>query len=58
MYDTLQVRTYQGARQRAQEQLSNWTDTFIRLTNQGLTAGQIKRIRRTLELNSKGIFKS
>ena len=60
MTATEQIRgnAYSQAEQSAREKLDNWVETAIKLENKGYTPRQIDRVKKQLELNAKGIFRT
>lgn len=57
LLESIQSKTYDRAQTKAHEQLSQWSDTHIKLQAKGLTEREIRRFKANLELNAKGIFR-
>jgi len=57
-YDNPQSKCYEKATKRAQEALSNWTETAARLKEQGLSDRERDSRRKQLEREAKGVFRS
>jgi len=55
--ENIQIACYSKAEEQAKDRLAQWTETVLKLRNEGYTDRQIARLRRTIELNAKGIFR-
>jgi len=58
MTPTDNLNPYAKAEAAAREKLDNWIETAIKLENKGYTPRQIDRVKKQLELNAKGIFRT